>query len=129
MAVASLTLLCVSFLPLVTISLSDVNASGSIDAWHSYGSCGMVIALAGIALWTVARFKLIPLAPDQNWPVIAGMMILLGTVLVLVRALVYSGEQIGFAGQTVAQTSLGYGAILVIVFGAASATAAAWRPL
>jgi hypothetical protein len=128
-AVVSLALLCVSFLPLVTVSIEASTASGSIDAWHSYGSCGMVISLAGVALWAVARFKLLPLAPARNWAVIAGVMILLGTALVFVRGVVYASENRSIDGQTLGNVSLGYGALLMLAFGVAAAVSTAWRPI
>jgi hypothetical protein len=130
-AIASLGLLCVSFLPVVSVSIQtpEAPASNAIDAWHSYGSCGMLIALAGVALWGVARFRTIPLAPGRNWALIAGAMIVLGTALVFVRAIVYASESLSINGQTQASTSLGYGMFLVLIFGIVAAASAAWQPL
>jgi hypothetical protein len=134
-AIASLGLLCVSFLPVVSVSvgLPEPPASSSMDAWHSYGSCGMLIALAGVALWGVARFQTIPLAPGRNWALIAGGMIVLGTALVFVRAIVYASESLNVnvygQAQVQASTSLGYGMFLLLIFGITAAVTAAWRLL
>jgi hypothetical protein len=107
MAVTSLALLCVAFLPLVTMTDQSSAATASFDAWHSYGSCGILIALAGVGLWTVARFKTIPLSPTRNWAVIAGGIILLGTALVFVRGVTYTSENVSIAADVFGGVSLG----------------------
>jgi hypothetical protein len=128
-AVTSLALLCVSFLPLATGTFDESPGSSAVDAWHGYGSSGMIIALAGVALWAVARFKMVPLAPARNWAVIAAGIILLGTAVVFVRGLVYTSEHFSIAGQGVGSVSLGYGAFLILGFGLAASVSVAWRPV
>ena len=130
MAVASLLFFIGSFLPLATVSISlglGASVSGSLDSWHSYGIAGMLIGLAGIALWVVMRFGLATLPPGPNWPLIAGGAILLGTVLVFIRGVVYSGESATLDGQVVGSAGLGYGAFIVLIAGIVAGACAVFR--
>jgi hypothetical protein len=56
-------------------------------------------------------------------------MIVLGTALVFVRAIVYASESLSINGQTQASMSLGYGMFLLLIFGIVAAASAAWQPL
>jgi hypothetical protein len=130
MAIASLLFFIGSFLPLATLSISlgfGGSVSGSVDSWHSYGIAGMLIALAGIALWLVMRFGLATLPPGRNWPLIAAGAILLGTVLVFIRGVVYSGESATLNGQVVGSAGLGYGAFIVLIAGVVASACAGFR--
>ena len=130
MAAASLLFFIGSFLPLATVTISlglGTSVSGSVDSWHSYGIAGILIGLAGIALWVVLRMGLAALPAGYNWPLIAGGAILLGTVLVFIRGIVYAGESASIDGQVVGSASLGYGAFIVLIFGLIAAACAAMR--
>jgi hypothetical protein len=130
MAIASLLFFIGSFLPLATVSISlgfGASVSGSLDSWHSYGIAGMLIGLAGIGLWVVMRFGLATLPPGPNWPLIAGGAILLGTVLVFIRGVVYSGESATLDGQVVGSAGLGYGAFIVLIAGVVAGACAGFR--
>jgi len=130
MAAASLLFFIGSFLPLATVTVSlglGTSVSGSVDSWHSYGIAGILIGLAGIALWVVLRMGLAALPAGYNWPLIAGGAILLGTVLVFIRGIVYAGESASIDGQVVGSASLGYGAFIVLIFGLIAAACAAMR--
>jgi hypothetical protein len=130
MAIASVLFFIGSFLPLATVSISlgfGASVSGSLDSWHSYGIAGMLIGLAGIALWVVMRFGLATLPPGPNWPLIAGGAILLGTVLVFIRGIVYSGESATLDGQVVGSAGIGYGAFIVLITGIVAAACAGFR--
>jgi hypothetical protein len=130
MVIASVLFFIGSFLPLATVSISlglGASVSGSLDSWHSYGIAGMLIGLAGIGLWVVMRFGLATLPPGPNWPLIAGGAILLGTVLVFIRGLVYSGESATLEGQVVGSAGIGYGAFIVLITGIVAAACAGFR--
>jgi hypothetical protein len=130
MVVASVLFFIGSFLPLATVSISlglGASVSGSLDSWHSYGIAGMLIGLAGIGLWVVMRFGLATLPPGPNWPLIAGGAILLGTMLVFIRGVVYSGESATLDGQVVGSAGLGYGAFIVLITGIVAAACAGFR--
>jgi hypothetical protein len=130
MAIASLLFFIGSFLPLATASISlgfGASVSGSVDSWHSYGIAGMLIGLAGIGLWVVLRFGLTTLPPGPNWALIAGGAILLGTVLVFIRGVVYSGDSATLNGQVVGSAGLGFGAFVVLIGGVVAAACAGFR--
>jgi hypothetical protein len=130
MVIASVLFFIGSFLPLATVSISlglGASVSGSLDSWHSYGIAGMLIGLAGIGLWVMMRFGLATLPPGPNWPLIAGGAILLGTVLVFIRGVVYSGESATLDGQVVGSAGLGYGAFIVLITGIVAAACAGFR--
>ena len=65
--------------------------------------------------------------PGPNWPLIAGGAILLGTVLVFIRGVVYSGESATLDGQVVGSAGLGYGAFIVLITGIVAAACAGFR--
>jgi hypothetical protein len=130
MVIASALFFIGSFLPLASVSISvgfGATVSGSVDSWHSYGIAGMLIGLAGIALWVVMRFGLATLPPGPNWPLIAAGAILLGTVLVFIRGVVYSGESATLDGQVVGSASLGYGAFIVLITGVVAGACVGFR--
>jgi hypothetical protein len=130
MGIASLLFFFGSFLPLATASISlgfGASVSGSVDSWHSYGIAGMLIGLAGIGLWVVMRLGVATLPPGPNWPLIAAGAILLGTVLVFIRGVVYSGDSATLNGQVVGSAGLGYGAFIVLITGVVAAACAGFR--
>jgi hypothetical protein len=128
MVIASLAFVCVSPLPLVRGSFDSSLGSWSIDAWHSYASSGMLLAIAAMTLWVGARLK-VPLASARNPAVLVAAMILLGTALVFVRGVVFVSENPVIAGQITVNVRLGYGAFLMLGLGVTAAVCAAWRPL
>ena len=87
----------------------------------------MLIGLAGIALWAVIRFGHARLPEGQNWPSIAGGVILLGAGLVFIRGLGYASESASAGGQTLATVNIGYGAFIVLIAGVVAACCAVLR--
>lgn len=126
MASASLLFLISSFLPMVTgtAPVFGFAFSATLDSWHSYGTAGVLIGLVGIGLWAVGRFGGLDSTGSlgRNWQLIAAGLILLGTLLVLIRAIAYTGD----GGQGVS-VSIGYGAILLIIAGIVAAACSAMR--
>lgn len=126
-AVASLIFLVASFLPQATVSArsglvgSSYSVSASIDAWHSYGLLGVLVGMAGIGLWVYSRMRPGSLPElGRSWSVNAAVLIVIGTVLVLVRAIAWGGQSVGTAAIGLS-TSIGWGAIVLLIAGAVAA--------
>jgi hypothetical protein len=83
----------------VSGSYGTFHVSVSIDAWHGFALLGLLIAFAAMILWALMRFASVKLPTMQvAWEIVIPAAAALGTVLVAIRGLTYSGTslKIGF---------------------------------